>query len=177
MRRTLIGLAVVIGLSATAKSSRAQDGGFSDPFFLYYGFYLPRQAALAAQPQPDDQIRAQSAQRQYEVRSERQGLYDPGGGLGLDDLDPLRPFGQRSGSSRLARTTPTGIVSQNLTGRGPAGYYMRHNSYYPTMRVGRGRNAGTSGVALGGGMSAPRGMGGMGGMSMPPTTSIRPTGR
>ena len=63
MRRFRIAL-VVLGLAAsTASTVRAQtgfaaaSGGFSDPFFLYYGFWLPRQQYLAAQPRAEDSIR------------------------------------------------------------------------------------------------------------------------
>jgi len=140
MRPSLIGLAVVLGLGMFAPASRAQDAGFSDPFFLYYGFFLPRQAALAAQPQPEDNIRNLSVQRQASVQNDRAGLYDPIGRLGMDELDPLRPFGQRTGSSRLARTASTGLPVNHVNGRGPAGYYNNHGSYYPTIRSGQGRS-------------------------------------
>ncbi len=147
MRTSLIGLAVVLGLGILAPTSRAQDTGFSDPFFLYYSFYLPRQAALAAQPQPDDQIRFNNSQRQIEVRSERAGLYEPLPAIGLDELDPMRPFGQRSGSTRLARTSPSGLISTNLTGHGATGYFNRSGSYHPTLRSGQSRSARRSGAA------------------------------
>jgi len=159
MRTSLIGLAVVLGLGMSASTCRAQDAGFSDPFFLYYGFFLPRQAALAAQPQPEDNIRNQAVQRQYRAQTDRTGLYDPVGGLGLDELDPLRPFGQRTGSSRLARTSPTGMTVTHVNGRGPSGYYNNHGSYYPTIRSGQGRRGG-------GGSSAARFGGGSGAMNM-----------
>lgn len=152
MRPTLIGLAVVLGLGTFATTSHAQDG-FSDPFFLYYSFYLPRQAALAAQPTPEDFIRYNNTQRQVDIQSERRGLYEPIGTIGLDELDPSRPYGVRSGSSRLVRTSASGLVSTNLTGHGPASHYNRTAAYYPTMRTGLGRgrrSGGGSGASFGG---------------------------
>ncbi|MDB5350239.1 MAG: hypothetical protein JWN86_1486 [Planctomycetota bacterium] len=165
MRRTLIGLAAVLGLGTFATTSHAQDG-FSDPFFLYYSFYLPRQAALAAQPTPEDFIRYNNTQRQVEVQSERRGLYEPISTIGLDELDPSRPYGARSGSSRLVRTSATGLVSSNLMGRGPASHYNRTAAYYPTMRTGVGRGGGRRA-----GGAASFGGGGGGGMARVPTAS------
>jgi len=152
MRASLIGLAAVLGLGMFASPSRAQTTGFSDPFFLYYGFFLPRQAALAAQPQPEDNIRNLAVQRQFAIQNDRSGLYDPIGRLGVDELDPLRPFGQRSGSSPRARTAPTGMPVSHVNGRGPAGYYNNHGSYYPTIRSGQaGRRGGSQVATFGGG--------------------------
>jgi len=174
MRPTLTGLAVLLGLGLFATAASAQDGGFSDPFYLYYSFYLPRQAALAAQPGPEDEIRYNNAQRQIEVRSERAGLYEPIPAIGLDELDPMRPFGMRSGSTRMVHTSPMGMVSTNLTGRGPSGYYNHVGSYYPTLRSGSGtgrgaRRGGGGAASFGGGkpmrsISPPNALGTMGAM-------------
>ncbi len=153
MRSILTGLAVVLGLGIFAAPSRAQNEGFSDPFFLYYGFYLPRQASLAAQPQPEDNIRFRSAERQVAAVTDRQGLYEPTGSIFETDLDPLSAFGKRSGHSRLPRTTATGIVNSNLTGSGATGYYNRTGSYYPALRSGRSTRSaarGSRGAAVGG---------------------------
>jgi len=147
MRRSLIGLAVVLGLGMFATPSQAQTSGFSDPFFLYYGFYLPRQQALAAQPQPIDMIRERSEQRQYTAQTDRAGLYDPVGRLGMEELDPLRPFGTRSGSTRLTRTTPMGLPASNINGAGPSSHFNRIDSYYPTLRTGRFQGRGGSRAA------------------------------
>ena len=85
MRSRRIGLgALVFGLLACGSSARAQDGGFSDPFFLYYGYFLPRQSALASQSQPEDFYRGQAAQRSYAAQTDRAGLYDPSSSIGLD---------------------------------------------------------------------------------------------
>ena len=149
MRLSRMAVIVTIGLGSFASSAKAQDGGFSDPFFLYYGFFLPRQAALAAQLQPEDSIRAYSAQRQYSAQSDRSGLYDPLGAVGSEDLDPLAPFGQRSGTSRLVRTTPSGVPSSNLGGRGIPGYHNRVNNYYPTLRTGGAARSSRPAVSLG----------------------------
>ena len=50
MRRTLLGLAAVLAVMTWSGVGFAQGvnnpGGFSDPFFLYYGWYLPQQNAL-----------------------------------------------------------------------------------------------------------------------------------
>src|SRR5437764_206285 len=67
MRRILLGLAVVLGLGAFPSSGWAQanNGGlFSDPFFFYYGFYLPRQQALSNQRGPELVINSNAAVRQ-----------------------------------------------------------------------------------------------------------------
>lgn len=170
MRPSRIGLAVALGLGLFASSAKAQDGGFSDPFFLYYGFYLPRQAALAAQGQPEDRIREYSAQRQYAAQTDRAGLYAPLNELGGAELDPLNPFGTRSGSSRLARTTAVGLPAANIGGRGLSGYHNSTGSFYPTLRSGGGaarsrpRSRSVVPQRSGGGMGRMGGMGGgMGG--------------
>ena len=167
MRPSRIGLAVALGIGMFATSAKAQDGGFSDPFFLYYGFYLPRQAALAAQRQPEDSIRAYSAQRQYAAQTDRAGLYAPFSAVGSEDLNPLAPFGSRSGSSRLARTSAMGLPAGNVGGHGVSGYHNSLGSYYPSQRgtgasFARSRPRAMSVVPAGRGS-----MGGMGGMGMP----------
>ena len=53
MRRILLGLAALAGLAMCPARGQAQVSNFSDPFFLYYGWYLPRQQALANQPGPE----------------------------------------------------------------------------------------------------------------------------
>jgi len=141
MRRTLLGLAVVLGLAAAGVPARAQDvinnGGFSDPFFLYYSYYLPRQAALANRPGPQLTINQNAAARRDTVMADRSGLYERTDLFGDADLDPLRPFGTRSGSSRVpVPRSPNGVTHQNLQGRGLPGYHNRTNSYYPSLRSG-----------------------------------------
>ncbi len=131
MRHILTGLGVVIGLGIFATPSQAQSTGFSDPFFLYYGFYLPYQASRAAQPQPEDAIRDRAAGMQIQAQADRSALYDPQFGIPDSDLDPTRPFGDKRGRSRTPRTHPVGIVSGNLSGTGPAGYYTSPWQLFP----------------------------------------------
>lgn len=138
LRRIGLGIMALGLLSAASSTARAQDGGFSDPFFLYYGYFLPRQAALATQAHPEDLYRAQAAQRNYAAAVDRSGLMDPGAGIGYDELDPNRPFGLRSGSTNMVRTTPTGLPSSVArTGHSaPRQHFANHGSYYPTIRSG-----------------------------------------
>jgi len=151
MRSRLLGLAAVLVLGSFATPARAQNnnGGFSDPFFLYYGWYLPRQSAIAAQPQPEDFYRSQAVERQYAAQTDRAGLYDPAAGIGMDELDPLRPVGQRSKATRMARTVATGLPTSIARGRGthnaPGGYYNNVGRYYPSMRTGRASGGARSG--------------------------------
>ena len=163
MRTVLIGLGAALGFSLFVPSVSAQDAGFSDPFFLYYGYFLPRQNALAAQAQPEDFYRNQSIQRQYAAQTDRAGLYDPISAVGMDELDPTRAFGYRSSNTRMVRTTPVGLRSTvSKTGHSaPQGYFARTsgqgNVYFPTIRSGlsaRSRGASSAPSALGG-----RGMG------------------
>ncbi len=146
MRAFVIGLGAILGLGLLTPSAKAQDGGFSDPFFLYYGYFLPRQNALAAQGQPEDFYRSQSIQRQAAAQTDRRGLYDPSSAIGLDELDPLREFGSRSASNRMVATTPSGLRS-TVSMRGhaaPSDYFHRVSSpsqrktYYPGLRSGFG---------------------------------------
>jgi len=144
MRKLLLGFGILLGLGFLAPTAKAQDGGFSDPFFLYYGYFLPRQNALAAQGQPEDFYRAQSVQRQAAAQTDRRGLYEVAG-IGEDELDPLREFGTRSASTRMVATIPTGLRT-TVSGRGhsaPPGYFARtasgpQRTYFPTLRSGAG---------------------------------------
>ncbi len=136
MRRFVLGLAVVLGLSLCAGSVRAQvslNTGFSDPFFLYYGFYLPRQAALAAQPRPEMIINQQAAAQGYAAITNRGGLYEPIEPLG-GEYDPLNPFANRTAGLRNRRAiNRMGRTHMNLTGQGPAPYFSRTAGYYPSL--------------------------------------------
>lgn len=166
MRLRLVGLCVAFGLSLFATSTaRAQDTGFSDPFFLYYSYFLPRQNALAAQPQPEDFFRNQSFQRQAAAQNDRAGLYDNGSYLGQDELDPMKPYGRQGGSSRSVRTVATGLPS-TVSKKGhsaPGQSFQRHNAYFPTIRSGMGSGArGGSGGGLAGGRGGMPGMGASG---------------
>jgi hypothetical protein len=149
--------AQVIGASGFA------NGGI-DPFSFYYGYYLPHQAAVAAQTTPLDTLNQITAQRQINALSERQGLYDPISPYGEEELDPNRPYSGRRGAERLARPGPFPVTTSNIRGTGPAAYYARTARYYPTIRVGRGPNRNIAVTRRGGGM----GMGG--GFGMPSAT-------
>ena len=151
MRRNLLVLAAVLAVVGCASTCSAQaiptnSAGFSDPFFLYYGFFLPRQQYLANQPGPEAFINQQQAQRVDNALAERAGLYGPLPSLGEEDLDPSRPFGARRPLAPMAR--PSGMFSstnQNLRGTGPPRYFNRHGSYYPTLtRSGRESNKGVN---------------------------------
>jgi hypothetical protein len=164
MRVRLLGLAVAFGLSLLATSARAQDG-FSDPFFLYYGYFLPRQNALASQGQPEDFYRNQGLQRQYAAQTDRSALYGDNGYLGQDELNPLSEFGKRSGSTRMVRTVPKGLrTTVSLKGHSaPPDQFQQTKSYFPGMRNGMGPRP-QGAVSLNGGVGSV-GRGGGGGMS------------
>jgi hypothetical protein len=153
MRRLLLSLTVLAGTAALAPAAQAQDG-FSDPFFLYYGFYLPRQAALAAQPGPEMSINELSAARQVNALTERAGLYDPPAGLGNEVYDPTHPFVNK-GRVRSGRLAASGISNTNISGAGPSDYYNRTLRYYPALRAGRGKNANVVAVRSRGGSRGP----------------------
>ena len=165
MRRAMLVVAALVAGSAWASESRAQNGGYSDPFFLYYSYFLPRQAALAAQPNVNDSINAAVADRQSYASTNRESLYDPNGGYGaFDGYDPNAVFNnptQRGrGTSRQTLQT-RGLPTTNIRGRGPALYYNRAAQYYPGLRNGQGPN---HNLAVGGkGASRPGGSGGGGG--------------
>lgn len=154
MRRRVLGLVAVVGLGLGLAPARGQDitaTGFSDPFFLYYGVYVPFQAYQASLPRPEDTVRMFSAQRQVTALTERAGLLDPMGTMG--GYDPLRAFAPGAGRSPLPATAPTGLVNLNVNGRGPAGYYGRVNAHFPTLRAGQGPN---QSVGAAGGLGARR---------------------
>jgi len=135
MRRPMIGLAVAFGFFLLAPASQAQVGNFSDPFTFYYGFYLPHQAAIAAQPTPMDTINAVTAARQYNAPTNRTGMFDPISPYGIDDTDIFGAGGRGRGA---AKSSPA--MNSNARGTGPALYYSRTARYFPGIRVGRGPN-------------------------------------
>jgi hypothetical protein len=191
MRLSRFGGAVVLGLLALfvpaswtqAQSTLAAAGtGGVDPFSLYYGYYIPHAAAVAAQPSPLDTINAMTANRQQNAMTDRASLYDPISPYG-DDQELLDPFSKR-GRERIAKFQ--GFTS-NIRGTGPATHYGRAANYFPGLRPGRGPNRnistaryarfGNLGVGPGAtttmpsfsgnmGMGMGGGMGGMGGMGM-----------
>ncbi len=128
---------------------RAQTNGIGgsngDPFFLYYGWYLPQQAALANQPRIQDTIQQNVAQNQAYATTNRSSLYDPNGGYGR--FNPYAADGElgvaggpgafRSSQMRSRASVP----SSNMRGTSaPGSYYNRTSQYYPSMRVGSGPN-------------------------------------
>jgi hypothetical protein len=193
MRLSRFGGAVMLGLLALfvpASRTQAQGvltgsgaGGVGvDPFSLYYGYYIPHAAAVAAQPSPLDTINAITITRQQNAMTDRASLYDPISPYG-DDQELLDPFSKR-GRERMAKFQ--GFTS-NIRGTGPASNYGRTGTYFPGLRAGRGpnKNISTARYArfgnLGAGAAATTtipsfsgnmgmGMGGMGmgmGMGMP----------
>lgn len=158
MGRLHLGLALVLGaflLLAPARRAPAQALLPTDPFQAYFGYYLPHQAALAAQATPLDTINAAQAAQQFTAASDRTGLYDPINPFGEEDFDPLRPY-SRSGRERLIRphTFPTSTANARARGSAPGVYYNRSARYYPTLRqgVGPNRNLAVQRGGRGGGM-------------------------
>jgi hypothetical protein len=178
MRRPLLGLAIVLGTSLLVATDRAHaqftpgTGVGSDVFSFYYGYYLPHQAAIAAQPTPMDTLNAITASRQFNAVTDRARLYDPISPYGAEETDPSQPWTRGGGAERRAARVENYALSQGgstlARGSGPALYYNRTARYYPTMRVGRGPNRNLAvtrgGGRYGGGMGM--GMPGMG-MGMP----------
>ena len=127
MHRPMIGLAVALGFSLLAPASQAQGfGNFNDPFTSYYGFYLPHQAAIAAQPTPMDTINAVTAARQYNAPTNRTGMFDPVSPYGMEDPDIFGAGGRGRG-----QTMSTPSMNSNARGTGPAIYYNRTARYFP----------------------------------------------
>jgi hypothetical protein len=173
MRRPFLGFAAALAIVTLAPADRAHaqfTGAGGDPFSLYYGYYLPHQAYIAAQPTPLDTINQVTAARQYTAQTDRAALYDPISPYGEEDLDPLRPYSDRRGRERTPRVQGFSYggndPSSNTRGTGPALYYNRTARYFPTLRTGRGPNRNIAA------MRAPQrgGMGMGGGMGMPSMT-------
>lgn len=171
MRRFPWILAVVAG-AFWASEGRSQEvglGGFgSDPFALYYGFFLPRQAALAAQPGPEATINSITADRQRYAVTNRASLYDPASPYaGVGGVEDLGTFDSDRGE-RIARPRSSGLTSNHTMGSGPQTYYNRTARYYPTLRSGRSVNRNIA-VRSGGG-------GRRGGIGTPGISPSMPTG-
>ncbi len=172
MRRAFLGLAAALALLTLAPTGRAfaQVGTLGgDPFSLYYGYYLPHAAAVAAQPTPMDTINQNIAQRQRDAMTDRSSLYDPISPYGDSDDDPLSPYsGGRRGSS--GRTRQGGAIThgRELTrGGGPSMFYGRTARYFPELRTGRGPNRNLAVTKRG------AGGGGFGGGGMPSMPGVR----
>jgi len=165
-------LAVLGLLSATDAQAQVAGAGIgTDPFSFYYGYYLPHQAAQAAQPRAIDTINQIVATRQYNAQTDRTQLYDPISPYGDEESDPLKPYSgsARRGPGSQPSSFGFGSASTVSSGNGPAVYYNRTARYFPSMRTGRGPNknltAHRQGRGSGGGMGmGGMGMGGMGGM-------------
>jgi hypothetical protein len=145
MGRRHLGLAIVLGISmlGSAQRAQAQFGGTGDPFSLYYGYYLPHQAAVAAQATPLDTINAAQAARQFSAAADRSGLYDPVSPYGSEeDYDPTRPYARTRTAERLMHphTFATSTTNARMRGFTPPMYYSRTARYYPTRRIGVGPN-------------------------------------
>jgi hypothetical protein len=168
MRRSIVGLAVVLGFATLAPTVRAQvpGTGFSDPFFLYYGFYLPRQAALAAQPSTPAMVNDVAAQRQTYALADRQGLYDPVSPLGMDQYDPNNPFGRTRGPAPLPRLPQHFVSPRPSNGVNLNQAYNRTARYHPTVRSGSNANRNVVGgsryARTGSGMAVGAAAGGFG---------------
>lgn len=170
MRRAFFGLAALAALAlATPSQAYAQFNGLGgDPFSLYYGYYLPHAAAIAAQPTPMDTINQNVAQRQRDAMTDRSSLYDPVSPYGDSDDDPLAPYsGRRGTSNRLRQGSAISHGRENVRGSGPAMFYNRTARYFPELRVGRGPNQNLAVTKRG------RGGGGMSMPSMPSMPGIR----
>ena len=162
MRRSLLGLVVVLGASGLASEARAQVPftNINDPFFAYYSFYLPRQQAQALQPGPEATIASITANRQAGAATNRNEFFDTlGSGSDLDsDFAPnAGGVGRRGGSGRASR------IGGNLNGQGPQAYYGAGlRAYHPTVRSGISRNNNLSVTR-----SRPLSNGGVGGVGLP----------
>ena len=169
MRRAIFGLAAlaVVALASPGRA-HAQVGTLGgDPFSLYYGYYLPHAAAIAAQPTPMDTINQNIAQRQRDAMTDRSSLYDPVSPYGDSDDDPLAPYsGRRSGNNRPRQGGAISHGRDVVRGNGPAMFYNRTARYFPELRTGRGPNRNLAVTKRGGG-------GGGGMPSMPSAPGLR----
>ncbi len=156
---------------AFGSSASAQFVNPTDPLFLYYSFYLPRQQVFESQAQagPGATLDALSSMRQESLlqdRAQRPSL-DLYGNTLDQEIDPTAPFsarGARQGRMRSRRFS----FNMNIGGHGSPMYHGGARRYYPTVRRGygpnrnlayiRSRGRGSMGGGMGGGMS-----GGMGG--------------
>ena len=172
-RHRSVGLLVALGLTMFAAEAQAQSpfGNVNDPFFLYYGFYLPRQQAQALQSGPEATLNALTAARQSYAATNRSDMFDPSGNtfnrFEGDDL-----FGGTAG--RTTGNQPVARLGGNLNGRGVSvgtvARYNRFGSYHPAVRPGQSRNANVA-VVRGRGFGG--GGGGVGGFpSVAPNVGV-----
>ncbi len=126
-RRILILALITMGLllAVGPQTARAQIfDPFSDPFELYYGFFIPRQAAEAARIRPSDAINQRNVNRSQQILAERDLLYNP-----VSPFIPTAPFTPEM-ESRTPVAVPRvpGLTSDNTNGLGPPGYFSRVTS-------------------------------------------------
>jgi hypothetical protein len=150
MRRNLVGLAVLLALGSLSSPVHAQGLGSSDPFFLYYSWFLPRQQALAMQPRPANTVNAMATIRQDAAMADRANLYSAPLSR-FDGYDPRALFDNPDGR----RMGGTAAIGGSIDGYGPSRYYNRTSSYYPGLRTGRGVNPSIAVGAAGGGGGRP----------------------
>ena len=163
MRRiVLMGAVVALGVAGSAAPARAQLGTNGDPFFLYYGFVLPRQQALANQAGPERYINDQASARVQAATEDRSAMFERQASPFDDEADPLRPFGQQRtrsprGGSVARGGSASGYLNENLRGTGSPKYFNRTGGYYSNVRVGRYAPSAPSirGARGGGGMGVP----------------------
>jgi hypothetical protein len=172
MNRARFCWAVAMGLALLGPSipASAQTSPFTgvdiDPFSLYFGYYLPHQAYVAAQPRPMDTINAITTERQMNAMTDRAGLYDPVSPYGQEENDPFQPYGSKKGHGEHMGPLRSFVTSANVAGRGPAQFYGRTERYFPQIRGGQGPNKNLAVHRPHRGFSGGTG-GGMGGMGMP----------
>ena len=106
MRRSLLGLIVLLGASGLASEARAQVPftNINDPFFAYYSYYLPRQQALANQPGPEATIATITANRQAYAATNRNDMFDTSAPTFDSDTGEFLPTAEFG--SEVVRLTP-----------------------------------------------------------------------
>jgi hypothetical protein len=148
MRRSLLGLVVVLGISAVSSEARAQVPftNVNDPFFAYYSFYLPRQQAQAMSPGPEATINAVTANRQQYAATNRTDMFDPSGSRFGDEEHGFNTGSRKRTMSAMQGRFARGVHGGNLNGLGPQGYYGGGKlvNYYSDLKTGRGKNANVS---------------------------------
>ena len=160
MRRSLLGLVVLVTVTGMTSSARAQVPftNINDPFFAYYSFYLPRQQAQALQPGPEATIATITANRQAYAATNRNDMFDTlAPGFDADSGDFVPRGGRQPGSMNRASR-----IGGNLNGNGPTPYFNNARKYHPTLRNGVTKNNNVS-VVRRQGLSN----GGAGGVGLP----------
>lgn len=153
MRRIVLAALLVLTLQFSGQTSLKAQTGMpamgpsigsigADPFSGYYSWFLPRQAAMAAQPTLNNQLNMYTAERVASQNMPANGLNSMDlAGLGLaganaPSLDSDAPRNPRP------RLSSTGPIVENSMGKGLGRYHSRAGSYYPTMRQGTYGNNG-----------------------------------